>query len=462
MICKYFLDKRKYIVIVCTVIIFCICIFVFYRGIGEKPNIVLITIDALRADHLGCYGYQRNTSPNIDDLSKQGATFLNCFSTAPATPYSCVTLLTGRYLIAEKNEFWNNLLDNKFTTLAEYLKGFGYYTMAFICNVVLRNGRGFEQGFDYFLWGRKKAEQLTEDLLNSLNQLPKNKPFFAWIHYLDTHPPFPLGGEEEYFKKLEGDRLYQENDKVLVVRPNINSSLLSGGYLPKEYFHEGKYSLNYYIAKYDSEISYVDYWIGNLLKALKANTVIILTADHGEYLGEHNIYLEHGEAIYDQALFIPLIIRDNRYFKGGKKIPKIISSIDITPTILSRINHPWYFFNKNRFNGLDLRKIANGELKRKYIYSYFPWAYSVRDVNKNIKYILHENGGEELFFLPDEERSANYINDTSLNVLPIKTELREALKIWLRHYPIHSDINAKIMPPEKDTKESLKSLGYLQ
>lgn len=457
---KHFLDKKRCIVISCAVIICCICILVFYRRIGRKPNIVLITIDALRADHLGCYGYKRNTSPNIDDLARQGATFLNCFSTGPATIFSTGGLLTGKYLLAERYESsWNNILDNKFTTIAEYLKGSGYYTLAFIANEVLRNGRGFEQGFDYFICKEKQAEQLTNDVLSSLNKLPNNKPFFIWIHYMDTHTPFIF--REEYFRKLEGDKLYQKEVKILELRPSNRNYPVSGGYLPPEAYHEGKFSLNYYIACYDSAISYVDYWIGNLLKNLKSDTVIILTADHGEYLGEHNIYFAHGEAIYDEALHIPLIIKDNRFFKSGKKIPAAVSAVDIVPTILNTVNSGWYLNNKNRFDGLDFkRSTLNKNGRRKYIYSYFPWAWSIRDVDKNIKYIYFKYNREEMYFLPDEYN--DILENDSSEIRSIKKELKEKLFLWMQNYPIRSDTNAVESNLDENVKNKLRSLGYLQ
>ena len=186
-----------------------------------------------------------------------------------------------------------------------------------------------------------------------------------------------------------------------------------------------------------------------------------MTADHGETLGEHDIYFSHGENIYDEVLSIPLIIKDNQYFKGGKKITKVVSSIDIVPTILSRINPIWYFFNKNKFNGRDIKGIVRGkDIKRKYIYSYFPKAWSIREVNKNIKYILYQDGSEELYFPPNEYN--NLITDDSLEISYIRDEMRKRLDDWLKDYPIRSDINPNKESLGEEAKENLKRLGYLQ
>jgi len=428
----------------------------------SHPNIILITVDALRADHLGCYDYKRNTSPNIDKLAKEGTIFLNCFATGPGTVYSFPGLLTGRYLSVNKGYILlDNLLDKEFSTLAEYLKNAGYYTAAFLNNTNLKINKGFEQGFDYFRNEEMNAERMTTSVSDFLSHSQSNKPFFIWVHYLDAHTPYRV--PEKYFKNFENDKLYQENDKILqLYSGDSHNPFVSQGYIPRITFRKNKYSLNYYIACYDASILYTDFYIGKLLENIKGNTLIILTADHGEALGEHNRYFTHEVNIYDELLHIPLIIKDSEYFKGGKKIPTIVSSIDIVPTILSRINPIFYFFNKNRFNGIDLKTVVAGKkIKRRYIYAYYPWAWSIRDVKNNIKYILCQNGREELYFLPDE--NANHINDDSLEVNYIKKKIEKDLKNWLkRGYPIRCDKNSKRIFLDKQAKEMLKCLGYLQ
>lgn len=477
-------SKKLLIILFGIIAVGCISAFAYFKSISNRPNIILITIDALRPDHLGCYGYERNTSPNIDRLAKEGVVFRNCFATSSNTVFASPGYHTGRYLgIKNKNIgkfiFMNNL-DKKFNTLAEYLKKLGYYTVALPSsnNIFYRAGSGYEQGFDIYKNsnGRLKghAKAMTDEIINFLNSRSGNKPFFIWIHYMETHSPYTP--PKEYLKIFENDRLYIENDKTLKSIPdnlesknNFYSPWQSEGYIPAVFhkdkyklnYYKDKYNLNYYIACYDAEIRHTDYHIGRLLENIKDNTLIILTADHGESLGEHNVYFYHGNNIYDEVLHIPLIIKDNRDFQSGKRICTVVSSVDIVPTILNMINPIWYFFNKHRFNGIDLKRIVNGkDIKREYIYSYFPWAYSIRDANKNIKYILNEDGREELYLLPDENN--NLINDNSLEVIYIRKELRDKLKTWLKNYPIRSDINPKKVSISEETKEALRSLGYIQ
>jgi len=441
-------------------------------GSSKHPNIIFITIDALRADHLGCYGYQRSTSPNIDKLAGEGVIVDKCFATSSATSWSFPGLLTGRYLgiKSKRFEFLDHLLDKKFVTLAEYLKGAGYYTAAFINNLHLEVNKGFEQGIDYFNNLKEEegsAQTITDRVIDFLEHYQNDQPLFVWIHYIDVHTPYT--GLKGYFDKFENDKLYKENDEVLELRPmgaddknKLTDDRINNGYTPKGVIHAGKYNLNYYIAAYDSKILYTDFYIGKLLNNIKDDTIIILTADHGESLGEHGVYFTHGRNIYDEVLQIPLIIKDKRYCKAGKKITAVGSGVDIVPTILSRINSLWYFFNKNKFNGIDLLAIPDGKNRqRRYIYSYSPNVYSIRDVKEDVKYISASSGREELYFFPNEE--TNRIKDNSPRVAKIRKGLKANLIKWIKEgYPIQSDIKPRETVLNRKTEEGLKSLGYLQ
>ena len=457
-------SKKLLFIGIITVSIVFIFSLVYFKYKVDKPNIILITIDALRPDHLSCYGYERNTSPNIDRLAKEGTLFLNCYATSFNTVYSFPGFLTGRYLAIKSRDplFFHNILDKELTTLSEYLKSFGYYTAAFLNNGHLAIGKGFEQGIDIYenKNSYEDAEAKSNRVKNFLSNYSNNKPFFIWIHFLDTHTPYLP--REKYFKIFEKDRLYKEDDKILKLNPNKTiSPFTSSGCIPRIAFHEDKYNLNHYIACYDSAIRDTDFYIGRLLENIKENTLIILSADHGEFLGEHSIYFDHGVNLYDEVLHIPLIIKDTRFFKGGKRIPKTVSSVDIVPTILSKINPLWYFFNKHKFDGKDLKRIVEGnDAGRRYIYSYCPWIWSIRDVKKNVKYILHENGEGELYLLPDEDN--NLIKDDSLQISLIREELRKSLNTWLEDYPVYTDINPKKIVLDEDAKEFFRSFGYLQ
>jgi tetratricopeptide (TPR) repeat protein len=276
------------------------------RGREPKYNLLLITIDTLRADHLGCYGYHQVKTPSIDGLAKEGVLFSKAFTPVPITLPSHVTIMTGLYPIQHgiRNN-GNFILGPDFTTLAEVMKAQGYRTGACIGAFVLDSLFGLDQGFDFYddslpkegaaatlLENERKAEAVTQA---GLNWIEKNKaaPFFLWLHYFDPHaiylPPSPF--KEEYKGHL-----------------------------------------------YDGEIAYTDSCIGDLFQGMENlglmdRTIIILTSDHGEGLGEHG-EPTHAIFIYDSTLQIPLIIRDPRGVLPSEKINALVSTLDILPTIL--------------------------------------------------------------------------------------------------------------------------------
>jgi arylsulfatase len=435
------------------------CVLAYSGTFKRKPDIILITCDALRADHLGCYGYKRMTSPVIDRLASDGALFLNCFSTSCSTLHAIPALISGRYLAVSELDVFNgescNIIDGRFTLLAEYLKNSGYQTAAFVCNDFVRQGTGFEHGFDVFKMCVGSSGTVTDKIIDFLNRYNRAKPYFIWVHYCDTHVPY--FSPAEFSAVFKNDRFYNENNAVLAVDLVPRGTYPKDGSISRKAFHKGEFSSNYYTALYDAAIRHNDSQIGRLLTHVDDNTVIIVTADHGESLGEHNKYFHH-ISMYDEVLRIPLIIRDNGYFKGGKKIPVLVSSVDIVPTILNRINPFWYFFVKNRFDGIDLARAAGSPPNRKYIYSYFPGIRCIRDVKKNIKYMIFPDDKEALYRIPDEEN--NLINDDSLR--DEKQELKRSLRAWLKEYPVNVDGNRRKCALVEQAQENLRSMGYIQ
>ena len=450
--------------------------YIYNKGIPhDKPNIIFITIDALRPGNLHCYGYQRQTSPNIDKLADKSTTFLNCFVVSTNTPWSTVTFLTGRYLFLEAPSLafhLDNVLDERYDTLAEYLKGFGYYTAAFLDNNNYRSGRGFEQGFDYYkcypydeknLVDKIRDRIMTEDIVDFINNYKSNKPFFLWIHYLDPHAPYTPSQED--YDLFKDDDIWKKSkfEKLELCPQEITSDYEGQGYIPRYVFQEGEYFAPHYIASYDAEIrGKADAGVGKIVEQLKDKDIVIISADHGESLGEHGIYFTHGENIYDELLHVPLVIRDQEYFDRGKKISQPVSLLDIVPTIIKRVNPVWYFFNKHRFDGKDLKAITATRNARRYLYAYKYAAkmFSIRDIATNFKYIMQDNK-EELYKLPDENNNL-ITNDFSPETISIRDKLNKTLREWLQDYPVKADINPKEVEVNKEERESFRSLGYLQ
>lgn len=266
---------------------------------SAPQNVILISVDTLRADRLGCYGYLANKTPNIDRWASEGILFRKAFSEYPLTLPAHSTLLTGTSPLhhgVRENLGFN--LGEEHLTLAEILKGEGFATAGFVGSYVLAREFGLAQGFDYYDDNfdtqvedmvsataiQRSAEEVTSRLVAWLTRHQGLK-FFAFVHYFDPHTPRPRG--------------------------------------------------------YDSEVSEVDRSIGKLHEFLKENrllekTLVVFTADHGESLGEHG-ESGHGFFIYDSSLHIPLIIRGAG--EVGNLIPTDVpvSLADVVPTILARL-----------------------------------------------------------------------------------------------------------------------------
>ena len=302
------------------------------RQVPDKsPNVVVITMDTTRADHLGCYGYADIQTPRIDALAAGGVLFEEAFSVQPVTLPSHCSIFTGKY------PFHNGVRDNNIyklsdrnVTLAEILSDRGYLTTAFIGSYILSNEFGLSQGFHFYNDKFVKPKQkgmlpvdrraseisfLVDEWLTAVQDVVRETPFFLWIHYYDPHadydPPHPY--------------------KTAYANP------------------------------YDGEIAYTDDWIGFFFDSLKSrglwdNTLIVLTGDHGESLGEYG-EMTHGMFIYRPATHVPLILHHPGLLPAGKRIQNRVSSVDIVPTVLDLLGVE----TGTDFDGISLKGLIRGE-----------------------------------------------------------------------------------------------------
>ncbi|MGA1840959.1 MAG: sulfatase [bacterium] len=293
---------------------------------GARPNIILISVDTLRPDHLGCYGYQRTTTPNIDEFAKEGVLFENCFSQAPATSLSCASFLSG-FLPHETKVIKNNaIVHSNVPMLADILKEAGYQTYGVVSNYVLRKGQGFEQGFDIYdaqmdekELNRKNicertAEKTSNSVLDILSQHTGGH-FFFWVHYQDPHGP--------YTPKPPYNNMFLDHNKGALYL-KFNDTVSGKGGIPSYQRLQDNKDYHYYMAQYDGEICYFDEHFGRLTAFLKEihaykNSLIIFTADHGEAMGEHDFYFAHGHGLTNDLIHVPLIIRYKDMRQGRRK-----------------------------------------------------------------------------------------------------------------------------------------------
>lgn len=424
----------------------------------KSQNIVLITIDALRADHLSCYGYKRQTTPNIDKLAKEGVLFLQAVAPSTDTFHSMPVMMTSTYSHYYNVEQWFDALINPSApTLAEILRDRGYRTALFSDGAPFYMIKGADRGFEtYAVREAFSADKLTNNIIKWL-ELNKREHFFLWIHYFDPHAPYQP--PKPFDTLYVGDSLTAE-DKQLPIDSG-NDMFTSRSLIPHIVAEGGITSVNHYIAKYDGEIRFVDEQIGLLQHKLKGmgldkDTVMIITADHGESLGEHDIYFQHGGVPYDSLLLVPLIFKCDNLIPEGIKIGQQVSSADIFPTILDILNIKYH----NDIRGesfLDLMQGKTGNhTNRAFSNSQSP-IYSMRA--KKWKLISLDNSRE--YYLFDLENDKTELNN-------IKDVRKEEFNIFSKELNEWIEKNKSMVYPEnkssldKEALEKLKSLGYLQ
>ena len=404
---------------------------------SAKPawNVVLITIDTLRVDHLGCYGDKQIKTPNIDQLAADGTRFERAFAVVPVTLPSHTTMLTGTYpMLSGMHDFSANKLSPSQPTMASVLKQEGYATGAVVGAAVLDSRFGLNHGFDFY-YDNFNFSRLNEANLDAMERpgnvvadvtldwLAKNweKKFFLWMHLYDPH--FPYAPPEPYRTEYVG-RLY------------------------------------------DGEIAFADEQVGRLVRFLKEkgiyrNTVIVLAGDHGEGLGEHG-EKTHGFFIYNSTMHVPLIIRLPDA-AAGRVVENPVSLVDLMPTVLRAVgvNVP------AQVQGLNLLAPARGEdaqraERERTVYGetfmprlHFNWS-ELRGA-EGAKYHFIDAPRPEVY---DVGSDPGEVHNLLGEKKAVGEEMRAKLAAMIREYSAGKEMAEKVgLDPA--LVERLKSLGYV-
>ena len=412
----------------------------------SKPNVILISIDALRWDHCTVYGYKPNTTPTLKKLAEAGVCFESAYAPASETCPSHSTMLTSLYPITH-GVLQNNgtKLNGRFITLAEYLSANGYDTVGVVSAFPLHSKFGYNQGFFFFdnnfakeyetagPKGRARrvyhgvkipnafeqnAEETTRKVIQFVKSHNNNKPLFLFIHYIDPHAPYTP--PEPFASQFPSDEIAQ------------------------------------YIAQYDGEVAYVDNNIKKLIEALDSNTLVVITADHGQGLCQRYNWMPHGKYLYDEAVRVPYIFYWPGHIKAGLRFSEPVDLLTIAPTIVDLAD----IKPCNSFDGKSLKpSLCDGQLPDANHPIYLMNFSHGRKVGirlGNWKYIESPGGKRELFNLANDPKELHNLCTT----FPKRADMLAArLTEWKRLYK-----RPEAPPPvlsDEDIRK-LKSLGYLK
>ncbi len=401
----------------------------------NKPNIALIVLDTLRADSL-YNGIKGSLVPNIKQIAQQGTLFANAFSPAPWTVPSHASIFTGQYPHKHNAVHEHFRLEKYSTTMAEILNSRGYRTAGFTCNPWLHETSGMEQGLETYEEIYKKqpkpytdlgAQKATEMITTWINKYAgKRKPFFLFANYMEAHLP------------------YDPPKRILASLDSKETGPLMNSFsvLPCE--QAGAYVVNPrgyssdWLARvsqlYNAEIAYLDEHIGTLLSCLRDSgtlddTVLIITSDHGENLGEHN-FIGHEFSLFNTVLHVPLIIRFPSAFTPGRVSTEPVSLIDVLPTILDIVpdcTKPADLDGLSLLRATPTQADSRRDILAEYsnpktlINSYFHGKYPKADLSRynvslrslqkgDFKYIRSGNGTESLYDILKDPAELNDIS----------------------------------------------------
>jgi arylsulfatase A-like enzyme len=435
---------------------------------GGTCNVVLITIDTLRADHLSCYGYARKTTPVIDAIAEGGIVCSNVFAPSSWTAPSMASLFTSVYPINHgvvhgigytKDNALNvqEVFSPDLTTLAEVFQAHGYVTFGVSSNPHLSEKFHFDRGFDYFTCLEfQDAQAVNKAVYAWEEKIKQAETYFLWVHYIDPH--YPYTAQKPWINAYTSEA---ETRFLLNLPPQSWWGLKN---LVKDVQHDPNL-LRHLIALYDSEINYVDAHVGELMERfnLYRNTLVFITSDHGEEFLEHG-ETGHGNNLYQPSLHVPLVVKLPAKSKQTI-VNRPVSLIDVMPALLElsglavpatalgasfRPRNSLFSWLKNTFAGTDVNYIyaeldTRASLKAiiappwKYIYDCKEKSGQLHNIMSD-PMELHDRAGD----MPEEHR-----------------RLHDQLLHWMdaaKRFP--AGISAVELSPEE--KEMLKGLGYLQ
>ncbi len=452
------------------------------RPAGQRPNVLLITVDTLRPDHLGCYGYARRTSPHIDALARDGVLFRQAISAAGRTVQSFPSILTGVYPIVHGLRYegqshevvWPRL------TLTRALKENGYDAFAVTQGLNVGLHRDFDvydpdiyydpqQKKKMYLPTRDDREASRKALGWLAARRGRSAPFFLWLRYNAPHWPYdaPAPYTEMFDPTYRGPHTFNDEKTPDVERGDI---IFGRTRLPDR-------EIEHAVAHYDAEIAYADRAIGDLLEGLmelgqREPTVVVLTSDHGESLGEHDYFFEHGAYLYDPTIRVPLIISGSAFLPSRRVVEDQVRTIDIVPTVLDIAGLPI----PPGLQGVSLLPRARGEAGAPDLLAFAESGRNFYPENPRQyvtgvagKWRMLRTGRYKLILIPKDPQPVWELYDLS-------ADPQETVNLIARQPEVAADLKKKLLdilasdpgredrvepPPPPELEQHLRSLGYV-
>jgi len=447
---------------------------------GPPKRVFLITVDTLRADHLGCYGYPRETSPFIDSLAARGTVFEKTIAQWPKTGTSMASMFLGRY--PQSTGLTHKAavrLPADDQTIPELFQEHGYTTVAVVGNAVLSANLGWDGGFDDFAesWAAATISKKNEIefrkfvyapavnrlALPLLERHAEDERLFVWLHYIDPHGPFvlPDGMENPFI----GDEFYSLDPQI-------------GDWFPKKHLVEERPELAYYLAQYDANILVADNHIREVMEhadglGLMDDAMVVFTSDHGESLGQHD-YLGHGALPYNSTAQVPLFVFDPKRIAAGKRVERPVELVDLYPTLRELLDPA---ANLDPLEGQSLWALMRAEsgeppARADFRYAFSeagegntPWVHwrSVQDDRWKLVYHPERAKDEhpEIYEVYDLVVDPREENDLWLQGGEESDRLRAVLRAWMKATDPMAEAPVEGEGVDEETLQALRALGYV-
>jgi arylsulfatase A-like enzyme len=444
-------------------------------GPSAPPNIVLVSLDTTRADHLGAYGYKGGTSPELDRFAERAVIYERAYATSSWTLPTHASMFTGLLPMQHGAQsvpegpnrslgYGVRPLAESFTTLAELLADAGYRTAAVVGGPALRSELGLAQGFEFYdddlsgpgaRFHGKRAEQVADAAIELVGRFG-SEPWFLFVNFFDPHAP--------YNPPPPHDRGLQSADSITQLASLIESlETRAPPHTVDDYTEKQRQWIARMLAGYDAEIRYMDAHLGRLLAAITASpradeTLIVITADHGESFGEH-YFVSHGAHLYEHNVRVPLLIRhpDTR---GVTRVDTPVQTHRLFATLLGSAGlpvpepaDPGDISSPGTDVVLQVQRSDSnvrlfGDFFDRDLLAIQSWPH---------KLVIETTGDHELFDLDDDpEELHNLIADEPELAHSLATRLREAAARHPGLFP--EDARAELRP---STEAALRALGYL-